>query len=77
MAWGFLLRLTKRLALTKLTTIAEMVELVDTQVSDACGGNPVEVQVLFSAINKYRKEAHGEKKAATYRNEYRHQLPGN
>ncbi len=26
-----------------------MVKLVDTQASGACGGNPVEVQVLFSA----------------------------
>jgi hypothetical protein len=24
--------------------------MVDTQVSGTCGGNPVEVQVLFSAI---------------------------
>ena len=31
--------------------IAGVVELVDTQVSDACGGNPVEVQVLSSANN--------------------------
>ena len=30
-------------------TCAEMVELVDTQASGACGGNSVEVQVLFSA----------------------------
>src|SRR5579883_870384 len=29
---------------------AGVVELVDTQVSDACGGNPVEVQVLSSAM---------------------------
>lgn len=29
--------------------IAEVVELVDTQVSDACGVKPVEVRVLFSA----------------------------
>ncbi len=28
---------------------AEVVKLVDTQVSGACGGNPVEVRVLFSA----------------------------
>ena len=31
--------------------VAGVVELVDTQVSDACGGNPVEVQVLSSATN--------------------------
>ncbi len=30
-------------------THAEMVKLVDTQVSGTCGGNPVEVRVLFSA----------------------------
>lgn len=29
--------------------IAEVVELVDTQVSGTCGGNSVEVRVLFSA----------------------------
>lgn len=29
--------------------LAGVVELVDTQVSDACGGNPVEVQILSSA----------------------------
>ena len=29
---------------------AGVVELVDTQVSDACGGNSVEVQVLSSAM---------------------------
>jgi hypothetical protein len=28
---------------------AEVVKLVDTQVSGTCGGNPVEVQVLSSA----------------------------
>lgn len=27
--------------------VAGMVELVDTQASGACGGNPVEVRVLF------------------------------
>ncbi len=31
---------------------AEMVKLVDTHASGACGGNPVEVQVLFSAPNR-------------------------
>lgn len=30
---------------------AGVVELVDTQVSDACGVTPVEVQVLSSAIH--------------------------
>jgi hypothetical protein len=34
---------------TIATQRAGVVELVDTQVSDACGGNPVEVQVLSSA----------------------------
>jgi hypothetical protein len=48
--------LTNRGRLITVTQIsfkicAEMVELVDTQVSDACGGNPVEVRVLFSAPN--------------------------
>lgn len=33
----------------KCQDVAGVVELVDTQVSDACGGNPVEVQVLSSA----------------------------
>ena len=32
-----------------LQTYAEVVELVDTLASGASGGNPVEVQVLFSA----------------------------
>lgn len=32
-----------------LKALAEMVELVDTQASGVCGGNPVEVRVLFSA----------------------------
>ncbi len=33
-----------------------MVKLVDTQVSGTCGGNPVEVRVLFSAPLKFLKE---------------------
>ena len=31
------------------TQFAEVVKLVDTQVSGTCGGNPVEVRVLSSA----------------------------
>ncbi len=34
---------------SRVLSHAEVVELVDTQASEACGGNPVEVQVLFSA----------------------------
>jgi hypothetical protein len=30
-----------------------MAELADAQVSEACGGNPVEVQVLFRAFFQY------------------------
>ncbi len=36
-----------------ITFIAGMVELVDTQASGACGGNPVEVRVLFPAPTIY------------------------
>jgi hypothetical protein len=34
----------------KVIRLAEMVELVDTQVSGTCGSNPVEVRVLSSAL---------------------------
>ena len=38
-----------RLAKVHAEFHAEVVELVDTHASGACGGNPVEVQVLSSA----------------------------
>src|SRR5262245_22945096 len=41
--------LTIPIVLVTVQNPAEMVELVDTQVSGTCGGNPVEVRVLFSA----------------------------
>ena len=40
--------LTAFFFLSNLRTYAEVVELVDTLASGASGGNPVEVQVLFS-----------------------------
>ena len=39
-----------------------MVELVDTQVSDACGGNPVEVQVLSRPFILEKEESAHESK---------------
>lgn len=36
---------------SKKSLYAEVVKLVDTQVSGTCGGNSVEVQVLSSAPN--------------------------
>ena len=39
--------------LSRVQAIAEVVKLVDTQVSGTCGGNPVEVRVLSSALTGF------------------------
>ena len=40
--------LTTKTIVSRVATHAGVVELVDTQASGVCGGNPVEVQVLSS-----------------------------
>lgn len=40
--------LTTKTIISKVLAHAGVVELVDTQASGVCGGNPVEVQVLSS-----------------------------
>ncbi len=52
-------QLTKKIILSKVhSSQAGMVELVDTQVSGTCGGNPVEVRVLFSAHIFFRTDTY-------------------
>ncbi len=47
------IQLTVKVTATASLSIAEVVELVDTLASGASGGNPVKVQVLFSAPFSY------------------------